>query len=70
MNIRRLCIRGHPIVEEDQGNNVTVEDNDVATDNDVDDLDEMLRNVEGEFTSKSQNQKFSQMMKDTRHQCF
>ena len=44
---------------------MTVEgDNDVATDNDVDDLDEILRNVEGDFTSKSENQKFSQMMKD------
>jgi hypothetical protein len=43
---------------------MVVEDNDVAADNDVDDLDEMLRNVKGEFTSKSQNKKFSQIMKD------
>ena len=42
----------HPTVEEDQGNNMTIEDNDVTCDNDVDDLEEMLRNVEGEFTSK------------------
>jgi hypothetical protein len=43
---------------------MVVEDNDVAADNDVDDLDEMLRNVKDEFTSKSQNKKFSQIMKD------
>jgi hypothetical protein len=40
------------------------EDTDVRGDNDVDDLDEMLRNVESEFSGKSQNDKFSQIMKD------
>ena len=33
-------------------------------DNDVDDLDEMLRNVENDFTSNSESKKFSKMMKD------
>ena len=56
---------GHPTDEKDRSNNVTVEGgNDVSADNNVDDLDEILRNVEGDFTSKSQNKKFSQMMKD------
>jgi hypothetical protein len=36
----------------------------VGGDDDVDDLDEMLRNVESEFSGKSQNDKFSQIMKD------
>ena len=62
---KEVVHEGHPTVEENQGNNVTVEgDNYVIADNDVDELDEMLHNVKGDFTSKSQNQKFSQMMKD------
>jgi hypothetical protein len=40
------------------------EDTDVGGDDDVDDLDEMLWNVESEFSGKSQNDKFSQIMKD------
>jgi hypothetical protein len=60
---------GHPIFEEDQRNNVTVEGHDMTSINDVDDdLDEMFHNVDAEFTSKGQSQKFSQMM--MRHQCF
>jgi hypothetical protein len=31
---------------------------------DVDDLDEMLQNVESEFSGKSRSDKFSQIMKD------
>jgi uncharacterized protein YacL (UPF0231 family) len=54
----------HSTVEENQGNNVMVEDNDMAVDNDIDDLDEMFHNVNDEFTSKGQSQKFLQMMKD------
>jgi hypothetical protein len=38
------------------------EDNDVGGDDDVDNLDEMLRNVESEFSGKNQNDKFSQIM--------
>jgi hypothetical protein len=60
---------GHPIFEEDQRNNVTVEGHDMTSINDVDDdLDEMFHNVDAEFTSRGQSQKFSQMM--MRHQCF
>jgi hypothetical protein len=33
--------------------NMTGEDTDVGGDDDVDDLDEMLRNVESEFSDKS-----------------
>jgi hypothetical protein len=44
--------------------NMAREDTDVGGDDDVDDLDEMLRNVESEFSGKSQNNKFSQIMKD------
>jgi hypothetical protein len=40
------------------------EDTDVGGDGDVDDLDEILQNVESEFSDKSQNVKFSQIMKD------
>jgi hypothetical protein len=40
------------------------EDTDVEGDDDVDDLDEMLRNVGSEFSGKSQNGKFPQIMKD------
>jgi hypothetical protein len=40
------------------------DDTDVQGDDDVDDLDEMLRNVESEFSGKSQNDKFSQFLKD------
>jgi hypothetical protein len=43
---------------------VAGEDNNVGGDDDVDDLDEMLRNMESEFSGKSQNDKFSQIMKD------
>jgi predicted DNA binding CopG/RHH family protein len=32
--------------------------------NDVDDVDEILRNVESEFSDKSQNDKSSQIIKD------
>jgi hypothetical protein len=35
------------------------EDTDVRGDDDVDDLDEILRNVKSEFSGKSQNDKFS-----------
>jgi hypothetical protein len=40
------------------------EDTDVGGDDDAGDLDEMLWNVESEFSGKSQNDKFSQIMKD------
>jgi hypothetical protein len=40
------------------------EDTDVGGDDDVDDLDEMLQNVDSEFSGKSQNDKLSQIMKD------
>jgi hypothetical protein len=40
------------------------EDTDVGGHDDVDDLDEMLRNVENKFSGKSQNDKFSQIMKE------
>jgi hypothetical protein len=43
---------------------VIVEDNDMTTNNSVDDLDEMLHNVGSEFRSKCQSRKFKQMMKD------
>jgi hypothetical protein len=46
------------------------EDTDVGGDDDVDDLDEMLRNMESEFSGKSQNDKFSQIMKDYKTHCF
>jgi hypothetical protein len=36
----------------------------VRGDDDVDVLDEMLQTMEGEFSSKNQNDKFSQIMKD------
>jgi hypothetical protein len=52
VNIRKLCIRD--IL---QLKNIRVEEEDVSADNDVNDLDEMLHNVECEFTSKSQNKK-------------
>jgi hypothetical protein len=44
--------------------NMAGEDTDVGGDDDVDDPGEMLRNVESEFSGKSQNDKFSQIMKD------
>jgi hypothetical protein len=40
------------------------EDTDVGGHDGVDDLDEMLQNVESEFSGKSQNDKLSQIMKD------
>jgi hypothetical protein len=40
------------------------EDTDVGGDDDVDDLDEMLWNMESEFSGKSENDKFTQIMKD------
>jgi hypothetical protein len=43
---------------------VMLEDTDVGGDDDVDGLDEMLRNVESDFSGKYQNDKFSQIMKD------
>jgi hypothetical protein len=46
------------------------EDTDVGGHDDVDDLDEMLQNVEREFSGKSQNDKFSQIMKDYRTPLF
>ncbi|GJN27750.1 hypothetical protein PR202_gb15798 [Eleusine coracana subsp. coracana] len=50
-----------PMVEEGMCNNVSIEqDIDVGIDNDVDDLDEMLRNMDDDFNSE----KFSMMMKD------
>jgi hypothetical protein len=39
--------------------NMAGEDIDVRGDDDVDNLDEMLRNVEDKFSGKSQNDKFS-----------
>jgi hypothetical protein len=44
--------------------NMAGEDTDVGGDDDVGDLYEMLRNVESEFSGKSRNDKFSQIMKD------
>jgi hypothetical protein len=44
--------------------NMTGEDTDVGGHDDLDDLDEMLQNVENEFSGKSQNDKFSQIMKN------
>jgi hypothetical protein len=35
------------------------EDTDVGGNDDIDDVDEILRNVESEFSGKSQNDKFS-----------
>jgi hypothetical protein len=43
---------------------MTGEDTDVGGDDDIDDLDEILRNVGSDFSGKSQNDKFSQNMKD------
>jgi hypothetical protein len=40
------------------------EDTNVGDHDDVDDLDEMLSNVESEFSGKSKNDRFSQIMKD------
>jgi hypothetical protein len=40
------------------------EDTDVGGDDDVDDLDEILQNVKSEFSDKSRNDKFSQIMED------
>jgi hypothetical protein len=34
---------------------VTLEDNDMIVDNDVNDLDEIFHNVDGDFTSKGQS---------------
>jgi hypothetical protein len=44
--------------------NMASEDTDVGGDDVVDDLEEMLQNVESEFSGKNQNDKFSQIMKD------
>jgi hypothetical protein len=44
--------------------NMAGEDTDVGGHDDVDNLDEMLGNVESEFSGKSQNDKFSEIMKD------
>jgi hypothetical protein len=44
--------------------NMAGEDTDVGGDDDVDDLDEMLQNVESAFSDKSQNGKFSQILKN------
>jgi hypothetical protein len=44
--------------------NMVREDTDVGDDDDVDELDEILRNVGSDFSGKSQNDKFSQIMKD------
>jgi phage-related minor tail protein len=44
--------------------NMAGEDTDVRGRDDVDDLDEMFWNVESEFSGKSQNDKFSQIIKD------
>jgi hypothetical protein len=48
--------------------NMAGEDTDVGGDDDVDDLDEMLRYVESEFSGKSQNDKFPQIMNDYKTQ--
>jgi phage-related minor tail protein len=44
--------------------NMAWEDTDMGGDDDVDDLVEMLWNVGSDFSGKSQNDKFSQIMKD------
>jgi hypothetical protein len=44
--------------------NMVGEETDVGGDDDVDDLDEILLNMESEFSGKSQNDKLSQIMKD------
>jgi hypothetical protein len=44
--------------------NMAGEDTDVGGDDDVGELDEMLQNVESEFSGKSHNAMFSQIMKD------
>jgi vacuolar-type H+-ATPase subunit B/Vma2 len=44
--------------------NMAGEGTDVRGHDVVDDLGEMLRNVVSEFSGKSQNEKFSQIMKD------
>jgi hypothetical protein len=44
--------------------NMAGEDTDLRGDDDVDGLDEMLQNVESKFNGISQNDKFSQIMKD------
>jgi hypothetical protein len=44
--------------------NMAGEDTDVGGDDDVDNLDEMLQNVGSDFSGKSQNDKFSQIMND------
>jgi hypothetical protein len=44
--------------------NMLGENTDVEGDDDVDDLDEMLRNVKCEFSGKSRNVKFSQIRKN------
>jgi hypothetical protein len=44
--------------------NMAGEDTDVGGDDAVDDLDEVLRNVESEFSGKSQNDKLLQILKD------
>jgi vacuolar-type H+-ATPase subunit B/Vma2 len=43
--------------------NMVGEDTDVGGDDVVDDLDEKLRNKQSEFSGKSRNDKFSQIMK-------
>jgi hypothetical protein len=61
----------------DQTNNCWIEQNmagredtDVGGHDDADNLDKMLQNVESEFSGKSQNDKFSQIMKDHETQLF
>jgi hypothetical protein len=44
--------------------NMVGEDTGVGGDDAVDDLDEILQTVESEFSGKSQNDKFSQIMND------
>jgi phage-related minor tail protein len=50
--------------------NMEGEDTGAGGDDDIDDLDEMLWNVESEFSGKIQNEKFSQIMKDYETQLF
>jgi hypothetical protein len=52
---KEVVREGHSIVEEDQDKNVMVEDNDMAPDNNVDDLDEMFRDVDDEFACKCES---------------
>ena len=66
-----------PTVEEDRGNDMTADEDidmsafeDTFVNNDDDDLHEMLRNAEGDFTSDRQHEKFQRMMEDYKTSVF